>query len=146
MTESTTSDIRHLESSGLLDGNNSRATPNAANAPTACPTMNAGTSTGRIPENVSVSERAIVMAGFANDVDAVNQYAAPIHAATIHGASSERRCPSTTMSNPKVATDSASHCAGPVRMCAESCHSGDSNIACASNAPAQQPTIWINEY
>jgi hypothetical protein len=28
---------------------------------------------GRIPENVSDSERAIVIAGFAKDVDAVNQ-------------------------------------------------------------------------
>jgi len=28
---------------------------------------------GRIPANVSVSDRAIVIAGFANDVDAVNQ-------------------------------------------------------------------------
>ena len=37
-----------------------------------------------------VSERAIVMAGLAKEVDAVNQYAAPIQAATIHGASSER--------------------------------------------------------
>jgi hypothetical protein len=40
---------------------------------------------------VSVNERAIAMAGFANDVEAVNQYAAPIHAATIHGTSSVLR-------------------------------------------------------
>ena len=37
--------------------------------------MNAGASAGRMPANVFVSDRASVTAGFANDVDAVNQYA-----------------------------------------------------------------------
>ena len=32
-----------------------------------------GTSTGRIPANVSLMDLAIVTAGFANDVDEVNQ-------------------------------------------------------------------------
>ena len=41
------------------------------------------------------------MQGLANDVEAVKKYAAPIHAATIHGASSERRCPSTTSRSPQ---------------------------------------------
>ena len=45
-------------------------------APRSCATMNAGASTGRMPANVSLAERANVTAGFANDVDAVNQYAA----------------------------------------------------------------------
>ena len=53
--------------------------------------MNPGTCDGAIPAKVSVRERAMVMAGFANEVDEVNQYAAPIHAATIQGASSARR-------------------------------------------------------
>jgi hypothetical protein len=35
--------------------------------------MNPGASAGRIPANVSLTERANVTAGFANDVDAVNQ-------------------------------------------------------------------------
>jgi hypothetical protein len=35
--------------------------------------MNPGTSAGRIPENVSDRERAMVMAGLAKDVEAVNQ-------------------------------------------------------------------------
>jgi hypothetical protein len=48
----------------------------AAIAPTSCAVTNGGTSTGRIPVNVSESDRAIVTAGFANDVDEVNQYAA----------------------------------------------------------------------
>ena len=45
----------------------------AAAAPAACDTMNSGTSAGRMPANVFVSDRAIVTAGFANEVDAVNQ-------------------------------------------------------------------------
>lgn len=39
-------------------------------------TIKPGASTGRMPENVSVIDRAIVTAGFAKEVDAVNQYAA----------------------------------------------------------------------
>ena len=35
--------------------------------------MNAGTSAGRIPAKVSLAERASVTAGFANEVEAVNQ-------------------------------------------------------------------------
>ncbi len=34
---------------------------------------NAGTDDGAMPAKVSLSARAIVTAGFANDVDAVNQ-------------------------------------------------------------------------
>ena len=71
--------------------------------------MNPGTSNGRIPEKVFESERAMVIAGLAKDVDAVNQYAAPIHAATIQAASWGRWCPTTTRTNPNVATASANH-------------------------------------
>src|SRR5258708_26303788 len=108
--------------------------------------MNSVTSAGRIPENVSESERAMVMAGLAKDVDAVNQYAAPIHAATIHGASSERRWPSTTSNRPNVATPSASHWLGPVRKWVDSCQTGNSNITCASNPPTQHPMILAAAY
>src|SRR6266567_1147829 len=48
----------------------------AATPPANCASTNGKTSAGRIPENVSLSDLAIVTAGFANDVDAVNQYAA----------------------------------------------------------------------
>ena len=68
-----------------------RARQSAASAPVSCAMTNMGTSWGRMPANVSESERAIVIAGFAKDVEAVNQYAAPIHAATIQGASTSRR-------------------------------------------------------
>jgi len=45
-------------------------------APTNWAATNPGTSAGRIPLNVSVAALATVTAGLANDVDAVNQYAA----------------------------------------------------------------------
>jgi hypothetical protein len=38
--------------------------------------MKGGTSWGRMPANVPEKARATVTAGLANDVDAVNQYAA----------------------------------------------------------------------
>src|SRR5439155_21835786 len=48
----------------------------ALNAPATCATTNSGTSTGLMPVNVFVNERASVTAGFAKDVEEVNQYAA----------------------------------------------------------------------
>lgn len=79
--------------------------------------MNPGASWGRMPANVSESERAIVTAGFANDVDDVNQYAATIYAATANGVKTERARvqPKITASKPNVATNSANDCAGPLR-------------------------------
>ena len=48
----------------------------AAAAPSSCATTKGATSAGRIPANVLDADRAIVTAGFANEVEAVNQYAA----------------------------------------------------------------------
>jgi hypothetical protein len=45
--------------------------------------MNAGTSIGRIPKKLFESEWAMDMPGLANEVDAVNQYTAPIQAAKL---------------------------------------------------------------
>ena len=61
-----------------------------------------------MPESVSVTERASVTAGFANDVDAVNQYALVMYAATANGTASTRRreVPQITARRPKVATNS----------------------------------------
>jgi hypothetical protein len=42
-------------------------------APMICATMNAGTSVGAMPANVLEKERAMVTAGLAKDVEAVNQ-------------------------------------------------------------------------
>jgi hypothetical protein len=54
-------------------GHNHPPMPTAAAAPRSCATMNAGTPVGAMPANVSERERAIVTAGLANEVDAVNQ-------------------------------------------------------------------------
>ena len=43
---------------------------------------------------------------------------------------------STTSSRPAVAAASASQAPGPPRRCADHCHTGSSNIALASQAPA----------
>ena len=40
--------------------------------------MNPGTEPGAMPAKVSVNTRPIVTAGLANEVDEVNQYAAPM--------------------------------------------------------------------
>ena len=48
----------------------------AAPAPANCAATKSGASTGRMPAKVSENDLAIVTAGFANEVDAVNQYAA----------------------------------------------------------------------
>src|SRR5438034_10009583 len=57
-------------------GASQRNTNVAVNAPAICATTNSGTSTGLMPVNVFVNERASVTAGFANEVEEVNQYAA----------------------------------------------------------------------
>jgi hypothetical protein len=51
----------------------SRAAPNPASAPAIWATMKPGTSAGWMPAKLSVSARPTVIAGLANDVDAVNQ-------------------------------------------------------------------------
>lgn len=80
---------RHLRTTGVVNagkdnglhadtrtgraGTNHRKSAVAAAAPSNCAAMNPGASVGRIPEKVSVIALAIVTAGFANDVEAVNQ-------------------------------------------------------------------------
>jgi hypothetical protein len=50
-----------------------RANSTAASIPASCAAINAMTPLGAIPAKVSEIERAIVTAGLAKDVDAVNQ-------------------------------------------------------------------------
>ena len=57
----------------LRSENKPRAASNAARAPPSCAMTKAGTSAGRIPAKESVNARATVIAGFANEVDEVNQ-------------------------------------------------------------------------
>ena len=60
----------------VRDRVNQCATAAPASAPTHCAATNPITSVGRMPEKLCVSDRANVTAGLANDVLAVNQYAA----------------------------------------------------------------------
>ncbi len=57
-------------------GQSHRASTNASSAPAHCATTNGGTPDGAMPAKVFDSDRASVTAGLANDVEAVNQYAA----------------------------------------------------------------------
>ena len=63
---------------------------------------------GRIPANVLLNDLAIVTAGFANDVEEVNQYAAVMYAATANGTAVDRsrEHPQITDNRPKLATNS----------------------------------------
>ncbi len=94
-----------------------------------------------MPANVSLAARASVTAGFANDVDAVNQYAAVMYAATANGTAALRSLaqPQITASSPKVATNSLNACAPPARTWREAKNVGRSNIACAAATPANAP-------
>ena len=74
----------------MIAGFTRRSTSAVTTAVNICAAMNPGASTGRIPANVSVSVRAMVTAGLANDVEAVNHYAAPITEATAAAATSVR--------------------------------------------------------
>jgi hypothetical protein len=61
-----------------------------------------------MPANVLVPARASVTAGFAKEVDAVNQYAAVMYAPTAKGTAElrTRTHPQITQSRPAVATNS----------------------------------------
>src|SRR6185436_9179482 len=100
--------------------------------------MNAGASAGRIPAKVSVADRASVTAGLANEVEAVNQYAAVMYAPTAKGTADgrAREVPQMTASRPKVATSSLSACAPPARAWVEAAKIGSPNMPCAIATPA----------
>jgi len=104
--------------------------------------MNEGTSTGRIPANVSDAARASVTAGFAKDVEDVNQYAAVMYAPTAKGTALGRRRthPQITARSPKVATNSLAPWAMPDRSCVEAKNAGLPNMKCATATPAKAPT------
>ena len=55
------------------DGTSQRKRRVATAAPMSCARIKPGTSEGRIPAKVSLAARARVTAGFANEVEAVNQ-------------------------------------------------------------------------
>src|ERR1700722_16268950 len=95
-----------------------------------------------MPANVSLRQRAIGTAGFANEVDDVNQYAALMYAPTAKAAIAERRRehPQITASKPNVATNSLKFCAAPLRAWREIETSGNRNIKWAKTVPPTPPT------
>src|SRR5437764_11885002 len=98
---------------------------------------NIGTSIGRMPVNVFVTARARVTAGFANEVDDVNQYAAVIYAPTANGTTADR-CREQlqiTASRPNVATNSLSASGKPARTCSDTEKIGSPNIRSAIATP-----------
>ena len=101
-----------------------------------------------IPANVAVNPRASVTAGFANEVDAVNQYAAAMYEPIAAGAAqrSARWLERTTKTSPNVATISLIHCPTLARSLIEVCSSGRSNMACASSTPRIAPMNCAARY
>ena len=73
-----------------------------------------------MPAKLSLNIRPNVAAGLANEVDAVNQYAAPMYAATM-AATRPAGARRITSSRPNVATPSAIHCPAPLRSWVENC-------------------------
>jgi hypothetical protein len=59
----------------VSSGHNQLANAMANRAPKICARMKGGTPDGSMPAKVSESARAMVTAGLANEVEAVNQYA-----------------------------------------------------------------------
>ena len=98
-------------------------------APAICATMKPGASAGRIPANVSERVRPRVIAGFANEVEAVNQYAAPIHADTRHAAAVTPGALNAMKTRPAVAITSDNHWPPPVRGWLDAWSRGSSNMA-----------------
>jgi hypothetical protein len=84
-----------------------------------------------MPLKVSVAALARVTAGLANDVEAVNQYAAVMYAPTAKGTTDvrNREQPQITESNPNVAINSLNICDAPPRLCRDAERRGNANIA-----------------
>ena len=94
-----------------------------------------------------MNARPTVTAGLANDVDEVNQYAAPIHAPTAAGAAPlrpERASANTSTTSPPVATTSASHRCPALRTVRENATAGSANMALARTAPPIAPATWAS--
>src|ERR1700731_3638142 len=101
-----------------------------------------------MPANVSLRHRASVTAGFAKEVEAVNQYAAVMYAPTANGTASDRRLahPQITARRPKVAITSLSACGKPVRTWVDQANVGSPNIASAPATPTNAPTSCAGTY
>ena len=94
-----------------------------------------------IPAKVVVKPRASVTAGLAKDVDDVNQYAAVMVRPTSQGTAcgAYRMPPRIARTRVNVATASASHCDGPLRVVVPIANGARSNIKCAITVPQMPP-------
>ena len=92
---------------------------------------------------MSVKVLAIATAGFAKEVEEVNQYPAVIKVATDEATASLPlfKDPNITKINPKVAMISAVKIFIPGLIFCESCNKGRSNIKFANITPNMQPKI-----
>lgn len=98
-----------------------------------------------MPATLLLNMRPNAAAGLANDVVTVNQYAAPMYAATM-SATRDAGARRMTSRRPKVATASAIHCPVPERTFVENWKMLMSNIACASQTPSIAPTSCETTY
>src|SRR5207247_2097635 len=90
----------------------------------------------------SLAARASVTAGLAKEVDAVNQMAAVMQAATAAGAGSRYRAqPQITMRRQNVATYSLHSCPGSLLGLPEAKNSGAPNIRCVTATPPNAPAV-----
>src|SRR5689334_2478632 len=104
--------------------------------------MKPGAELGAIPANVSERIRPIVTAGLANDVELVNQYAAPIYAPTAAAdkpARPVRARAKITATSPAVATTTPTKWTAVMRSFVEISNSRWSNISLANSAPTTPP-------
>ena len=93
-----------------------------------------------MPAKVSVKIRPMVTAGFANEVELVNQYAAPMYAPTAGAASAPRPVRARakiSRTSPAVATTSPSRCP-PVTRCVVEIAGGMSNMAFGQHGAADR--------
>ena len=111
-------------------------------------TVKAAADPGPIPAKVSENMRPTVTAGLANDVELVNQYAAPMYAPTAGAASAPRPLRTSakiSATRNVVATTSATRCPGVTRSVVE-IDVSTPNITLARTAPATAPTTWATAY
>src|ERR671927_112557 len=104
--------------------------------------MNGITELGAMPANESENIRPTVTAGLANDVELVNQYAAPIYAPTAAAdrpARPVRGRAKISAMRPAVATTSPTRCPVVTRSFVEISHTRRSNIRLANSAPTTPP-------
>src|ERR1700716_3632788 len=111
--------------------------------------MNGSTEFGAIPANESENIRPTVTAGFAKDVELVNQYAAPMYAPTA-AADSEaqpvRASAKITAISPAVGTTSPTKCPMVNRSLVKISNAVLSNMTFARTAPMMPPDTCAAAY